>query len=56
MEKFLCHPIVKGWLPSYLVDIAKFKQSQHIWGNLKDGLTSHLVVITFNSGLACVFY
>jgi hypothetical protein len=33
MEKLLCHPTVKGWL-SYLVDIAKFKQSQHILGNL----------------------
>jgi hypothetical protein len=43
MEEFLCHPTMKGWLPPYLVDIAKLKQSQHIVGNLKDGLTSHLV-------------
>jgi hypothetical protein len=43
MEKFLCHPTVNGWLPPYLVHIAKLKQSQHILGNLKDGLTSHLV-------------
>jgi len=43
MEKLLCHPTVKGWLPLYFVDVAKLKQSQHILGNLKDGLTSHLV-------------
>jgi hypothetical protein len=43
MEKFLCHPIVKGELPPCLVDVTKFKQSQHILGNLKDGLTSHFI-------------
>jgi len=43
IETFLCHPTMKGWLPPYLVDITKLKQSQHILGNLKDELTFHLV-------------
>jgi hypothetical protein len=43
MEKFLCHLLVKGFLPPYLEDNALLKQNQGVLGNLKDGLTSHLV-------------
>ncbi len=37
------HPVVKGFLPPYLENIAFLKQSQGVLGDLKDGLTSHLV-------------
>jgi hypothetical protein len=43
MEKFLCHPLVKGFLPPYLENIALLRHSQGVLGNLKNGLTSHLV-------------
>ncbi len=42
MEKFINLPLMKGFLPPYLQDIAILKQNQQIMVNLK-GLTSHLV-------------
>ncbi len=43
MEKFINHPLMKGFLPPYLQDIAIFKQNEQIMVTLKKGLTSHLV-------------
>jgi hypothetical protein len=43
MEKFLCHPLVKGFLPPYLEDNAFLRQSQGVLGNLKDRLIFPLV-------------
>ncbi len=35
--------MVRGFLPPYIENIVLMRQNQGVLGNLKDGLTSHLV-------------
>lgn len=43
MDKFLCHPLVKDFVPPYLENITNLKQNYEIVGNLKETVTFHLI-------------
>ncbi len=43
MDKFLCHPLVKDFVPPYLENILNLKQNYEIVGNLKEAVTFHLI-------------
>jgi hypothetical protein len=43
MDKFLCHPLVKDFVPPYLENISNLKQNYEIVSNLKEAVTFHLI-------------
>jgi hypothetical protein len=43
MDKFLCHPLVKDFLPPYLENIANLKRRYDIVGNLKEAIAFHFI-------------